>query len=53
VLEALTEAGRADLSVAHLAVRNMPGSGTSAELMDQAGISARHIADAGRGLVGG
>jgi transketolase len=53
VLEALTEAGRADLSVAHLAVRNMPGSGTSAELMDQAGISARHIADAARGLVGG
>jgi transketolase len=53
VLDALTEAGRADLSVAHLAVRNMPGSGTSAELMDQAGISARHIADAARGLVGG
>jgi transketolase len=51
VLEALTEAGRADLSVAHLAVRNMPGSGTSAELMDAAGISARYIADAARGLI--
>jgi len=53
VLEALTDAGRADLSIAHLAVRDMPGSGTSAELMDAAGISARHIADAARGLVGG
>jgi transketolase len=53
VLEALTDAGRADLSIAHLAVRDMPGSGTSAELMDAAGISARHIADAARGLAGG
>ena len=53
VLGALTEAGRADLSVEHLAVRNMPGSGTSAELMDAAGISAAHIADAARRLVGG
>jgi transketolase len=53
VLGALTEAGRADLSVEHLAVRNMPGSGTPAELMDAAGISAAHIADAGRRLVAG
>jgi transketolase len=53
VLSALTEAGRADLSVEHLAVRNMPGSGTSAELMDAAGISAAHIADAARRLVRG
>ncbi|HEY7325398.1 MAG TPA: transketolase [Streptosporangiaceae bacterium] len=53
VLAALTEAGPADLSVEHLAVRNMPGSGTPAELMDAAGISAAHIADAGRRLVGG
>jgi len=53
VLEALTAAGKADLSVAHLAVRNMPGSGTSAELMDAAGISAAHIADAARRLAGG
>ena len=52
VLDALTDAGRADLSVAHLAVREMPGSGTPAELMDAAGISAAHIADAARGLVG-
>jgi transketolase len=50
VLDALTGAGRAELSVRHLAVRNMPGSGTGAELMDAAGISAAHIADAAREL---
>jgi transketolase len=50
VLEALTSAGRAELSVKHLAVRNMPGSGTAAELLDAAGISASHIADAAREL---
>jgi transketolase len=37
--------------VAHLAVRDLPGSGTSAELLDFAGISASHIADAARGLL--
>jgi transketolase len=51
VLDALTGAGRADLAVAHLAVREMPGSGTPAELLDAAGISASHIADAARGLL--
>jgi transketolase len=50
VVDALTEAGPADLSVAHLAVRDMPGSGTPAELMDAAGIDAAHIADAARRL---
>ncbi len=34
----------------HLAVRNMPGSGKSEELMDAAGISSNHIADAARKL---
>jgi transketolase len=34
----------------HLAVGNMPGSGKSEELMDAAGISANHIADAVRKL---
>ncbi len=52
VLGALTGAGRADLAVAHLAVREMPGSGTSEELLDAAGLSARHIADAARRLAG-
>jgi len=51
VVDALTEAGRAELSVAHLAVREMPGSGTSEELLDAAGIDASHIAAAARGLV--
>jgi len=52
VLEALTSAGRADLAVTHLAVRKMPGSGTSEELLDAAGLSTRHIADAARRLAG-
>jgi transketolase len=50
VVEALTSAGRAELSIAHLAVRDMPGSGTGAELMDAAGIDATHIAAAARNL---
>jgi transketolase len=51
VLDALTGNGRAGLAVAHLAVRVMPGSGTSQELLDEAGISASHIAEAARGLL--
>ena len=51
VLDALTGAGRVDLAVAHLAVREMPGSGTPAELLDASGISATHIADAARRLL--
>ena len=50
VLEALTSAGRAELSIAHLAVRDMPGSGTSTELLSAAGIDAAHIAGAARDL---
>jgi transketolase len=34
-----------------LGVRAMPGSGTPEELLDAAGISAKHIADAVRALV--
>jgi transketolase len=37
----------------HLAVENMPSSGKSEELMDAAGISANHIADAVRKLANG
>ena len=51
VLDALTGAGRTELAVAHLAVREMPGSGTPAELLDSAGISASHIAAAARSLL--
>ncbi len=35
---------------AHLAVRNLPGSGTTAELLDEAGISRTHIARAAADL---
>lgn len=37
--------------VAALGVRDMPGSGTPEELLEAAGISARHIADAVRALL--
>ena len=50
VVDALTGAGRADLTVRHLAVAELPGSGTSEELLDAAGISAAHIAAAARQL---
>jgi transketolase len=40
------------LQLAHLAVREMPGSGAPAELLAAAGIDAEHIADAARQLVG-
>src|SRR5580700_9233925 len=53
VLDALTGAGRADLAVAHLAVREMPGSGTPAELLAASGIDAAHIAEAARRLLAG
>jgi transketolase len=52
VLEALNDAGR-PIRISHLAVRGLPGSGTPAELMDAAGISARHIAQAARDLLSG
>ena len=37
--------------VVHLAVREMPSSGTPAELLAAAGIDAEHIAEAARKLV--
>jgi transketolase len=54
VLAALAEAGvlHEVRGFVHLAVREMPGSGKPAELLDAAGISARHIAAAVRGLAG-
>jgi transketolase len=39
------------LSMVHLAVREMPGSGKPEELLNAAGIDASHIADAVRSLV--
>jgi transketolase len=52
VLSALSEESDA-LHFEHLAVEIMPGSGSSAELMDAAGISANHIVDAARKLANG
>jgi transketolase len=43
VLAALIEEGIGPLRYRHLAVRAMPGSGKPAELLDAAGISAKHI----------
>jgi transketolase len=51
VVDALTGAGRAELSIAHLAVREMPGSGTTAELLAESGIDADAIAEAARRLL--
>jgi transketolase len=51
VLEAFSDAGH-PVQIAHLAVRGLPGSGTPAELMEAAGISAGHIERAARELLG-
>ena len=51
MLEALSDAGH-PAHIAHLAVRGLPGSGTPAELMEAAGISAGHIVQAARDLLG-
>jgi transketolase len=50
VLEALANADVPALRVAHLAVQGLPGSGTPAELLNEAGISASHIVGAARRL---
>jgi transketolase len=52
VLEALSDAGH-PARIRHLAVRSLPGSGTPAELMEAAGISAGQIAQAAREAVNG
>jgi transketolase len=51
VLDALTGKGHVELSVAHLAVREMPGSGSTPELLAQAGLDADGIAAAARRLL--
>jgi transketolase len=51
VLEAFSDADH-PVHMAHLAVRALPGSGTPAELMEAAGISAGHIERAARELLG-
>jgi transketolase C-terminal domain/subunit len=51
VSDALLAAGRSNLSLAHLAVRELPGSGSGAELLAWAGLDADHIAAAARKLI--
>jgi transketolase len=51
VLDALNDAGH-PVVVRHLAVRDLPGSGTPEELMEAAGISAGQIAQAAREVIG-
>jgi transketolase len=50
VLQALSAAGH-PAAIVHLAVRELPGSGSPEELMDAAGISAGHIVEAARRIV--
>jgi transketolase len=51
ITDSLAASRPMSLQVAHLAVRGMPGSGASEELMAWAGIDADHIAAASRRLV--
>jgi transketolase len=52
VMDALVAARQPHVSIEHLAVREMPGSGTTEELLAWAGIDAAHIAAAARRLLG-
>jgi transketolase len=52
VIDTLVETGHSSLSVTHLAVRAMPGSGSGKELLAWAAIDADHIAAAARHLLG-
>jgi transketolase len=51
VLEALNDAAH-PVRIVHLAVRDIPGSGTAEELMEAAGISAGRVIRAVRDLLG-
>jgi transketolase len=53
VADALLAAGQQNLHITHLAVREMPGSGSGEELLAWAGIDADGIAAAARKLAGG
>ncbi|HEY6794602.1 MAG TPA: transketolase C-terminal domain-containing protein, partial [Kineosporiaceae bacterium] len=51
VTDSLLAAGTSTLSLTHLAVRGMPTSGTTDELLAWAEIDADHIASAARQLI--
>jgi len=52
ILDAFNDAGH-PVRIRHLTVRDLPGFGTSAELIEAAGISASQIAQAAREALGG
>ncbi|HVB60426.1 MAG TPA: transketolase [Ktedonobacteraceae bacterium] len=51
VLEVFSQSDGSLPQVVKLGVQSMPGSGTPAELLDDAGISARHIVEAANALL--
>ncbi|MGX7681626.1 transketolase [Jatrophihabitans sp. DSM 45814] len=51
VVDALVGAGVQNIHLVHLSVRELPGSGTPAELMSAAGIDAEHIESGARSLL--
>ena len=51
VADALLSAGPQPLHLAHLCVRELPGSGSSTELLAAAGIDAEHITAAAHELL--
>jgi len=51
VLEVFSQSDGPLPQVVKLGVQSMPGSGTPAELLDDAGISARHIVEAANALL--
>ncbi|MEV8515222.1 transketolase [Dactylosporangium sp. NPDC051484] len=51
VIDSLVAGGSTGLRITHLAVRDMPGSGSPEELLAWAGIDAEHITAAARHLV--
>lgn len=53
VLAALASQPVTDLHLRHLAVDGVPGSGTTEQLLDWAGIDAAHIAAAARATLEG
>ncbi|HEU5381936.1 MAG TPA: transketolase [Ktedonobacteraceae bacterium] len=53
VMDAFSKRDGTPPAIVKLAVQSMPGSGTPAELLEEAGISAHHIVQAVRALVRG
>jgi transketolase len=51
VVAARLNAGVQQLRLAHLSVSELPGSGTTAELLAAAGIDATHLASAAAALI--